>query len=93
MSTVFWTKVACHRLRRHIQWRLRPLPWATRHGDPSDFPSIVASRTSPLRRAPDGAIAAYTEEKTHNLRLACARLNRLVVAPGDTKNFEVVKAK
>jgi len=87
MGTVFWAKVACHRLRRHLEWRLRPLPWAARLGDPCDFPETVAARTSPLKRAPSGAIAAYTDEKINNLKLACKRINGLIIAPGQVFSF------
>lgn len=87
MRTIFRAKVACHRLRRSMHWLLHPLPWARARGSAVDFPHVVAARTSPLRRAPDGAIAAFTEEKTHNLKLACARVNDLVVEPGEVFSF------
>ncbi len=87
MEWIFWAKVACHRLRRSVDWLLNPLPWATDRGSAADFPRVVAVRTSPLRRAPDGAIAAFTEEKANNLRLACARVNNLVLGPGEVFSF------
>ncbi len=87
MNAVFQAKVGCHRLRRHLHWRLHPLPWASGRGDPADFPAVAAARTSPLKRAPDGAIAAFTEEKTHNLRLACRQVDQLVIGPGEVFSF------
>jgi vancomycin resistance protein VanW len=80
-------RVAYHRLRRHLQWRLHPLPWATRRGETADFPLVVAERSSPLKRAPTGAISAHTEEKTQNLRIATGKLNGLVIAPDEVFSF------
>ncbi len=84
---LFWVRVACHRLMRTAHHRLHPLPWAARRGEPSDFPVTVIAHSSPLQRAPTGAIAAYTDEKTHNLRLAAAKLNGLLLAPGEVFSF------
>jgi vancomycin resistance protein VanW len=70
-----------------MRWLLNPLPWATGRGSAADFPQAVAARMSPLRRAPDGAIAAFTEEKTHNLRLACARVSDHVIEPDEVFSF------
>jgi vancomycin resistance protein VanW len=70
-----------------MHWLLNPLPWARGRGSAADFPQVVAVRTSPLRRAPDGAIAAFTEEKTHNLGLACARVSDHVIEPGEVFSF------
>lgn len=84
---LFGVRVAYHRLGRKIHHRLHPLPWAAGRGDPSDFPVAVGTRSSPLQRAPTGAIAAHTEEKTHNLRLAAAKLNRLAIRPGEVFSF------
>ncbi len=87
MRKLFWARVAYHRLRRGIDWRLHPLPWATERGDAAAFPVTAARRASPLQRAPDGAISACTAEKTHNLRLAAARVDGLLLAPGDVFSF------
>jgi len=87
MGVIFRSKVACHRLRRRLDWLLHPLPWAAGRGAPDGFPVVVSARDSPLRRAPDGAIAAYTEEKTHNLMLAAAKVNGAVIAPNQVFSF------
>jgi vancomycin resistance protein VanW len=87
VDVLFRGKVAYHRARRHLSWWLDPQPWATDRGEPRDFPVVVASRSSPLRRAPDGAIAAYTTEKTNNLGLAAAKVSRLVISPGEMFSF------
>ncbi|MBI2300782.1 MAG: VanW family protein [Armatimonadetes bacterium] len=83
----FRLRVLYHQLQRHLAWRLHPLPWAARHTDPSDWPLVVAGRRSPLRRAPDGPIGAHTEEKTQNLRLACARVDGCLIGPGEVFSF------
>jgi vancomycin resistance protein VanW len=83
----FGARVACHRLRRQLDWSVHPRPWAITSGKPEDFPLVVASHSSPLQRAPDGAIAAYSEEKAHNLRLATAKVNNLIIAPGEVFSF------
>jgi len=84
---LFRVRVAGHRWARWVQDALSPEPWAETRGDPADFPVEVAVRTSPLQRAPTGAIAAYTQEKTHNLRLAAAGVTGLVVGPGEVFSF------
>jgi len=83
----FWLRVGCRQLLCHARWLCRPLPWATRAGDPDQFPHVVADRESPLRRAPDAAIAAYTEEKTHNLALAVQKIDGLAIGPGEVFSF------
>ena len=87
MNHWFWLRVGYHRLRRHVSWLWHPLPWATLLGDPNQFPHVVAERDSPLQRAPDGAIAAYTEEKTHNLALAIRKIDGLAVGAGEVFSF------
>lgn len=87
MSTWFWARVAAHRLIRRIEWTLHPRPWAVTKGDVGEFRELVAARASPLKRAPDGAIAAHSDEKAHNLRIAARGLDRLVIAPGHVFSF------
>lgn len=83
----FGARVAWHRLRRAVEWRLHPQRWAREFQDPARFAQELVFRRSPLQRAPDGAIATYTEEKIHNLRLACAKVDGLVIAPGEVFSF------
>ena len=87
MKRLFWARVAAHRWRRVVEWQLHPLPWAVRRGEAAEYPVVVGRRTSPLQRAPDGVIAAYTEEKTQNLRLAAARVDGLAIGPGEVFSF------
>jgi vancomycin resistance protein VanW len=87
MRQLFWARAAYHRARRYADWLLHPRPWATTHGSMADFPALAAWRTSPLKRAPDGAITACTAEKTVNLRLGCARVDGLLIGPGEVFSF------
>ena len=87
MKRFFTLRAAVHRWRRSLDWHLHPRPWAARREDAAAYPVVVAGRSSPLQRAPDGAIAAYTAEKTQNLRLAAARVDGLVIAPGEVFSF------
>lgn len=87
MTIPFCARVAYHRCRRYLDWRLHPLPWAMRHEDAGQYPIVLSVRQSPLQRAPDGAIAAFTEEKIQNLCLAAAKVDDLVIAPGQVFSF------
>lgn len=83
----FAVRVAWHQWQRRMDWWRHPLPWATVHGDAGAFTKMVAARTSPLQRAPDGVIAACTAEKTQNLRLATAKIDGLRIGPGEVFSF------
>ncbi len=87
MNRFFWARVAYHRWRRRLQWILHPLPWATVREDANAYPLTVAERTSPLKRAPTGAIAAYAEEKAQNLQLAAGCIDGCVILPGAVFSF------
>lgn len=87
MKIPFGARVAYYRMRRTLAWWRHPLPWAVERRNPEAFPLTLAARTSPLQRSPEGAIAAFTEEKTHNLRLACSRIDGLVIPPGAVFSF------
>lgn len=87
MNIPFGMRVTYHRLRRTVDWWQHPLPWAREWQDPAGFPLILTEKTSPLQRAPDGAIMAYTEEKTQNLRLACQHINGLLLPPNSVFSF------
>ena len=87
MHIPFGMRVAVHRFRRSVDSRLHPLPWATERQHPEAFPLTLTEHTSPLQRAPDGAIAACTDEKIHNLRLACQQIDGLVLPPNSVFSF------
>jgi len=83
----FAVRVAGLRVRRHVSEALHPQVLARQVAGTDDFPVIVARHTSPLKRVPDGAMAAFSDEKEHNLRLAARRLDGLVIAPGEVFSF------
>ncbi|HOF88999.1 MAG TPA: VanW family protein [Armatimonadota bacterium] len=87
MRSCFGLRVMAHQLRRYADWALHPRPWAAGRGEAAAFPALAIERTSPLQRAPDGAISSYCAEKTQNLGLACAKVDGLVIAPGEVFSF------
>lgn len=87
MKGCFGARVALHQARRALAWRLHPLPWADLRAAPAAFPFTLIEKSSPLQRAPDGAIAACIAEKTRNLQLACARIDGLLIPPGAVFSF------
>jgi vancomycin resistance protein VanW len=74
------------RLRDWQDFRSPEILAATR-GTRADHPVPVTEKSSPLKREVPGGLAAHIEEKTHNLRLASARLNGLLIRPGETFSF------
>jgi vancomycin resistance protein VanW len=55
--------------------------------DPGQFPFELVSHSSKLIRKVDPQWTRLQENKVHNLELACARLDRLVVRPSETFSF------
>ncbi len=60
---------------------------ARSRGDAVDFPILVSEKASPLKREVAGSLSANTEEKTRNLQLGAARLNGLIIMPGEVFSF------
>jgi vancomycin resistance protein VanW len=60
---------------------------ARNRGNPADFPILVSEKCSPLKREVAGSLSANTEEKTRNLQLGAARLNGLILMPGEVFSF------
>ena len=60
---------------------------ARSRGNPADFPLLVSEKSSPLKREVAGSLSAHTAEKTRNLELGAARLQRLVIMPGEVFSF------
>jgi vancomycin resistance protein VanW len=83
----FPVRAFLRRTQRHAHVLIHPMPWANQRGPTVDFPWIAAARESPLQRSDTGGLAAHTAEKTRNLELACARIDRLVVNPGEVFSF------
>ena len=77
-------------LRRRLRdWQdFRSLDRIARgRGAPTDFPVLVSEKSSPLKREVAGSLSANTAEKTRNLELGAARLNGLVIQPGEVFSF------
>jgi vancomycin resistance protein VanW len=81
-------------LRVFIRRRLRdwqdfrdPATLARQRGQSADFPILVSEKSSPLKREVPGGLSAHIEEKTRNLELGAARLNGLVIGPGEVFSF------
>lgn len=56
-------------------------------GKSSEYPILVSEKSSPLKREVAGGLSSNTEEKTQNLRLGSARLNGLIIGPGEVFSF------
>ncbi len=56
-------------------------------GKSSEYPILVSQKSSPLKREVAGGLSSNTEEKTQNLRLGSARLNGLIIGPGEVFSF------
>ena len=83
----FSLRVRWQQFRRHLHWRLRPLPWAVGRGDPADFPCVMDERSSPLHRVTAGPDHLPSDGKEHNIPLAAAAVNGLVIGPGEVFSF------
>lgn len=75
------------RVRREIQWRRSPERLAARRGAPQDHIHLVADHATPLFRVLPGVDPQLQVNKVTNLAIAAARLDGLVVAPGERFSF------
>ncbi len=75
--------------RRLRDWRdfRSPDVIARQRGKAGDFPILVSEKSSPLKREVPGGLAAHIAEKTRNLELGAARLNGLIIGPGEVFSF------
>jgi vancomycin resistance protein VanW len=83
----FWIRVFIRRRLRDWQDFRSNDRIARTRGNPADFPILVSEKSSPLKREVAGSLSANTEEKTRNLQLGAARLNGLVIMPGEVFSF------
>jgi vancomycin resistance protein VanW len=81
--------VLAHRTRRRLQWLTSGADWAS-YRSPHDLPVPVHRHGSPLLRELTGAQLVLQHNKVVNLRLASARVDRLVIRPGQTFSFNRV---
>jgi vancomycin resistance protein VanW len=78
--------VLAHRTRRRAQWLLSDAAWAS-YRPRTDLPVRLQRHGSPLLRELAGVDMALQHNKVVNLRLAAARLDHLVLRPGETFSF------
>lgn len=81
--------VFTHRARRRAHWLLSGTAWASTCAA-EDLPVRLQRHGSLLLRELSGAEMALQHNKVVNLRLASARVDRLVVGPGETFSFNKV---
>lgn len=78
-----------HRARRRAQWMLTRAAWASERAS-ADLPVRLHRHDSLLLRELAGVDMALQHHKVVNLRLAAARMDGLVIAPGQTFSFNKV---
>ena len=83
------TAVLAHRARRRVAWLTSGNDWASFHSS-RDLPVRVQKHGSLLLRELAGAEMQLQHNKVVNLRLASARVDRLVIGPGETFSFNKV---
>ena len=81
--------VRVHRARRRLAWLTRRTPWARRRAA-EPLPARVKAHSSLLLRQLSGAEMALQHGKVTNLRLSSARVDGLLIAPGETFSFNRV---
>lgn len=81
--------VLAHRSRRRVRWLTCGAEWAS-YRSPTDLPVRAHRHASLLLRQLEGADMVLQHNKVVNLRLASARVDRLVIRPGETFSFNKV---
>lgn len=81
--------VLAHQLRRHLDWRLSGTGWA-RDRSESPLPVLVKKHASLLMRELSPEEMVLQRNKVVNLRLASARVHRILIGPGETFSFNKV---
>lgn len=77
---------AARRVRRELQWRGRRCGFGVVHGA-APFEHVIAEHATPLFRRLAGVDERLQRNKAVDLRLAVARLDGVVVAPGQRLSF------
>jgi len=84
----YWLRVEAHRALRWLSTIPQRRSIARRKADdPADFPFELVSHSSKLVREIGARWMPLQESKVHNLELACARLDRLIIRPGEVFSF------
>ena len=81
--------VLAHRGRRRVSWLTSGTLWARSYGD-DDLSHRVKRHESPLLRRLGDSQMWLQHNKITNLRLAAARVNGIVIRPGETFSFNRV---
>src|SRR5437868_1673773 len=85
---LYWASVQRHTTLRRLQWlRAHDRLARTRSADDGRFAYKVARHSSVLLRKLGDVDTQLQRNKITNLRLAAARLNQIVIAPGETFSF------
>jgi vancomycin resistance protein VanW len=78
--------VFSHCARRHWQWQTSGTRWANRISS-EEFPTRIKGHKSLLLRTLGESEMWLQYNKVHNLKLIAPRMNRLLLAPGETFSF------
>jgi vancomycin resistance protein VanW len=81
--------VRVHQVRRRVAWATSGATWATDRDDQA-LPTRVKRHRSLLLRELAGAEMRLQHNKVTNLRLAAARVDTLLIRPGETFSFNRV---
>ena len=81
--------VRAHRVRRRVRWTLSTADWA-RERAAYDLPVKVKKHASLLMRELSEDEMVLQRNKVVNLRLASARVDRVLIRPGETFSFNKV---
>lgn len=77
---------AAYAMRRYLLWCSPIFRWAKLRSD-SPLPELQFSHATPLFRQLNGDQVEWQHNKIINLRLAAARLNGIVLHPGETMSY------
>ena len=81
--------VKVHQARRQVAWATSGATWATAR-EATPLPHRVRRHRSLLLRELEGAEMVLQHNKVTNLRLAAARVDTLLIRPGETFSFNRV---
>ena len=83
----YWLSLQKEYLRRDLRHLFSGERYARRLCPQEPLPCIVKSHVSPLIRQLHGVDLQLQQNKAHNLRLACEKVNGIVIQPGESFSF------
>lgn len=87
-APLYRLKVEAHKARRRLSTIPHRRTFARLRAEQADdYPFELVSHSSKLLRKVEPEWASLQENKVHNLELACARLDRLIIQPGEVFSF------